>query len=384
MLTFHHEDRDRFIEIWRGISVFIVVYFHLAARVPPEALGVAEQPLIVNTIGKLGVFIFFVISAFLIARSLEGCAGLGEFYAKRISRIWPLFALASVTVYLFGFLLPPPVHHAEVDNFNTEPRRLIDLFGTIFFLRDLGFRLVDGAYWSIIAELKFYFLVGAAAAIFGTRYTGIFCTLAFAISGFGLLVNLVLKSGIAAQLPDIAGILLPLISKALNGFLIAKYLHFFALGLALYRGKLDALFCALVFLCAVATIVELADDGFTVMPNAVFLLLFSCALALDHFLLNGSAFFWIGRYSYSIYLFHQMIGLGLMKALAPQLGIDLALMLALGFVIALAWLGSWMCEWRFRRSVAAWLLAIFGSLGLNRLAVAGPAEGATAPHPVNA
>jgi peptidoglycan/LPS O-acetylase OafA/YrhL len=162
---------------------------------------------------------------------------------------------------------------------------------------------------------------------------------------------------------------MPLISKALNGILIAKYLPFFALGLALYRGKLDALFCALCGLCIVATIIELAEDGFTMLPNAIFLMLFSLALAADHFLFNGGIFFWIGRYSYAIYLFHQMIGLGMMKALAPGLGIDVALVLSLAFVTGLAWFGSWLCEWRFRRTVATWLLAALGAIGLDRVSV---------------
>lgn len=55
-------EKNRFIEIWRGIAVLVVVHFHFTGRLPSEALGSATPASFGNDIGKIGVYIFFVIS----------------------------------------------------------------------------------------------------------------------------------------------------------------------------------------------------------------------------------------------------------------------------------------------------------------------------------
>lgn len=354
----------------RGIAVLVVVIFHYTSRLPPEALGVAAPPLIVTNIGKVGVNIFFILSGYLIAQSIEKSGSLGAFYAKRVARIWPLFAFASLFVFAAMQVGSPPVVPTGPYSFNNGDRTLIDILGSIFFLRDLGFEWADGAYWSILVEMKFYFLVGLFAAVFRNRFVDAFAVFAVVVCSLDLALALSAQSAgeVAGGYGEFGSV-----AKLLHGVFISNYLPLFALGMMLYKGRLDATFCAIVALSLVSTIIDISGARtFDLNGDLVFLLLLSAALFLDRILLGSRIFLWLGRYSYSIYLFHQMIGLTIIKAVAPSTGINAAVLLAIACVLVIAWGASWLVEWRFYRFAVDTLNAAFRLVGLDRIALASP------------
>lgn len=366
----HAEDKNAFIEMWRGISVLLVVYFHFSSRLPPSALGVSEAPVVSNDIGKLGVYIFFIISGFLIAKSMEASKSLADFYAKRISRIWPLFIVAGIVIFAFLAIFPAPVVDSGLNKFNTAPARLIDLFMTSFFLKDLGFRWVDGVFWSVLVELKFYFYIGLFAVVFKKRYIEAFCIAAIVLASLDFLILLYDRVG---DLRFTGANQLRHVSAFLHGALISHYLPFFAVGVALYRNKQDGLFNALCMLCCFAVLTAISEDKqFVTVRNAQFLLILAIGLALDQAFLKARIVLWLGKYSYSLYLFHQMIGLTVLAMLAPRIGMDLGIVLSLALVLFISWFFSQLFEWRYRRPVTRALLAVFNRLGWNKLAVSFP------------
>ncbi len=79
----------------RGVSVISVMLFHLA----PE----------IFTLGYLGVDIFFVISGFVITKSIseniqKGTFSLQSFYARRILRLYPaLLIFIFISIFLIFF-----------------------------------------------------------------------------------------------------------------------------------------------------------------------------------------------------------------------------------------------------------------------------------------
>ncbi len=64
-----------------------------------------------------------------------------------------------------------------------------------------------------------------------------------------------------------------------------------------------------------------------------------------------------------------MIGLTVMSWVAPQLGMNLAMLVALAVVVPLSVLASWAVEWRFRRQVGKLLSSVFSLLRLDRAAL---------------
>lgn len=128
----------------RGLAVLIVIASHLAHA------GLDLVPgLRLIGIGKSGVYLFFVLSAFLLTRALlertpAGFADArlwGNYALRRVLRIWPL--------YLVVLLLSWTLTVAGVDAWHYR----ID---SIALLRHLGLQEGQSVLWSIPVEFKFY------------------------------------------------------------------------------------------------------------------------------------------------------------------------------------------------------------------------------------
>jgi len=356
---------SRYIQAWRGIAVMLVVSYHFVSRLPHEALGSSSPPLLEQQIGKIGVLIFFVISGYLITKSLFATVDVGAFYAKRIARIWPLFAIASVVVYVSTKYIFSPVSLGGEYSFFEEERTFSDLIGSIFFLEDLGFDWMDGAYWSILVELKFYFLIGAFAFLFKGKFVRAFCLFSIIVSVVDIAI-LAFDRTPGAVIAFDGATSLRLVSIALHGLFISQYLPFFAIGVALAAGQKDAMLNALIAVAAACTIIALKDDNFEHTDNVIFLLIIAVIFAFDNAILSGRIFVWIGNYSYSIYLFHQVLGLSIIKALVPTVGLNAAILLGSLAITIIAWKASDWFEMRYRHRLANLLYKIFSVLQLNR------------------
>lgn len=352
--------KDRFIEVWRGIAVLLVVAYHYTNRIPYEIMGSPAAPILPFYSGKIGVLIFFVISGFLISASLNYSKSLAHFYAKRLSRLWPLFLLATTATFLFLQVFQAPIVPDGPKMFYTRDITWVDLIGNWFFLEDFGFNWVDGAYWSIVVELKFYFLIGLAAAIWPgdhVRKFSVFCIVTGALA-------LLFQADVLAHVTKV--------QMLLNGLFVAQYLPFFAVGVLLYGRERGALLSVAIILAMAQTGEKIASNPDLEIAGTIrFLLVFALIVGLDAQLFRQKIMLFFGKYSYSLYLFHQMLGVTLIDHLVPDLPIDIAILIAFGVATFVAWAGSRMVEWRFRNEVEALLASLMGRLGLANVRVSG-------------
>lgn len=153
------------IQVLDGVRAFaclLVIWFHIY-RIPRD-LGVwATQPFtdrLLNTLlffGRYGVTLFFVLSGFLLflpfAKALlfkESWPSMRQFYLKRVFRIMPAYYLSLILIVLFfqrQYLQPQ--HWGELGLF------------LVFFMdsSSVTFKHLNAPFWTLAIEWQFYMLL---------------------------------------------------------------------------------------------------------------------------------------------------------------------------------------------------------------------------------
>lgn len=143
-------NRFAFLDALRGIAAMAVVMQHAAESIWPAYLRFSVE---VIRPGEYGVFLFFIVSGFIIPASLEKYGSLVKFWLGRLFRLFPLYWFCIVAAlalhYVFDrFYLPESWDHA--------PRRYAVLNLTMVQRFLDGTPLVIGATWSLAYEMVFY------------------------------------------------------------------------------------------------------------------------------------------------------------------------------------------------------------------------------------
>jgi len=280
--------RIRSIDSMRGIAALIVVYAHI---LPVMAVG-DGNPLAdlleflrhqIFQRGQLGVALFFIISGYVVPFSLIGAKdrGIGKFIISRIMRLYPAYWLSL----LAGIWL-----------ITTDAYTAMILANMTMAQRFLGFEDVLGVYWTLSVELVFYVLVA-----------------------LGFLAGLIQDSRRLKWL-NLALIMTTLIFAAVRryfdvplpaGNMIFLCLMFGGawLRLGVYRPKdlwwiVSAFLLALLAICWLMYYPEKFGSPW-LLQFSRYLYAVGLFFAILHLRIGRSAILtYLGRISYSIYLFH--------------------------------------------------------------------------------
>ncbi|MFC5718579.1 acyltransferase family protein [Streptomyces gamaensis] len=154
----------------RLVAALVVVAFHYVGRdnggtgftyawgKPTSEVFPAAQP--IAAYGWLGVQLFFIISGFVICRSCWGRT-VRQFAISRFLRMYP--------AYWFGVLLTSSILLLTGVFTWDSPTRSRILANLTMFQSPMGMYNVDGVYWTLWAEMRFYLLFAIVTA-FGLTY----------------------------------------------------------------------------------------------------------------------------------------------------------------------------------------------------------------------
>lgn len=315
----------------RGIAALAVVFFHAANwfEYPHASFSrLLYQVLSFNSLGgELGVLFFFILSGFLITylmfeeTSKKGSISIGNFYMRRVLRIWPLYYL-SVFV---GFMLFPVLlsHHSLPASQNSNILMYLGFAANFdHILSGSPSNGMLGVQWSVAVEEQYYLLWPLFFYAFGkSRFFPAFIGISIFLSEYYF-------------------------SQSSSG--AVRYFHFFsnfrflAFGAFLawiayfHTGKIEARFAK----CSPLVLMLIYGTGLVLLffhkplssislylsyiLHFVPILFFGFVILEQNFSKNSSfkiskvpVLTWLGKISYGMYLIH-MIGIYFVLALFPR------------------------------------------------------------------
>jgi peptidoglycan/LPS O-acetylase OafA/YrhL len=145
-------NRLAWLDVLRGLAALAVVFNHFGYFVP----AALKNP--VNTWinpGDYGVFVFFLISGYIVPASLERKGSVRTFWVSRLFRLYPLYLLAvSIAVALYL------VHVGGLRGEGSDPETSI-LSQMLMMSNVLAGENLPNVVWSLSYEMIFYLLLTA-------------------------------------------------------------------------------------------------------------------------------------------------------------------------------------------------------------------------------
>ena len=307
----------------------VLAYHYISSYLPddPGAPWLAATAH-VTRYGYLGVELFFIISGFVILWSAQGKTATA-FAVSRVCRLYPTFWAAVLLTSACYLLLGPYAPGMAAQEIS--PYRLLANATMMPQLFDA--ERIDGVYWTLELEIRFYFLIFALLLL---RQIG----------------NI--ERWLYLWLAACAWITLQGAPRWIEFFAVAPYGSFFIGGCLLYLLHSGGWTWQRAAGLAVAVALSVVDSlrirsGFItadaesewVVPMLV-ILLFGVLLILLVFLhrpekLSQSTLSYrLGALTYPLYLTHAAIGRMLMEILLPHVGAVMAVILVGTFAIVIA------------------------------------------------
>lgn len=291
--------RLAFADGLRGIAALWVVLFHLSEGHHVDALKAHLPSLLVTVffdLGHLGVAIFFVLSGFVMAltvdRAIVDPAYAGRFLVRRLLRLTPPYYFAVAFCLLVLALKSRALGQALPEvGWST-------LLAHALYAQDMvGVANINVVFWTLCIEVQFYFafalLLMLSDAMAGTR--PLHRDMRVALLGVGAIAALAWPLGIMAGNPWRGGFL---------PFWYAYVGGVFAFWGWEHKGSRSAL--AALYACAFGAAGLIRHDGFAVLSAlTVGALLFSTFREGMTRWLSARPFQLVGLVSYSLYLLHN-------------------------------------------------------------------------------
>lgn len=291
------------IDLFRFIAALGVVLYHYVFRGwAADGLSQITFPRLgqIFKYGYLGVDLFFLISGFVILLSIQH-GSISKFISSRFARLYPSYCLCLTLTYAVISIYGAPTFEADFLQY---------LFNLTMFQNYFGVKSINGVYWTLFVEMKFYiFIIGLYLTLAKKRdiaiesILAIWLLLSFLYIPFqSLLVFKILNYFLVLEWASYfsAGMVCFQISKA--GF-SAKYIGFLVLSFTL------SLYYAFKKMKVLETVFSMSFSPFIV---GILIFIFYCAMLLvvtkKLKIMNSPHLIKVGMLTYPLYLIHENIG----------------------------------------------------------------------------
>ncbi|RLJ22524.1 acyltransferase [bacterium endosymbiont of Escarpia laminata] len=334
------KDKQRYYEIdlLRFLAAVAVVFFHYTFRgFAANDMSILPFPVLseVFKYGALGVDLFFIISGFVILMTAVN-KDYTAFVISRITRIYPAFwASVTLTALVIVFI--------GGDRYQVTLSQYIYNLPMISGFFDIKF--VDGVYWSLLVEIKFYFLIFLLVLANKLKWIKYFLGLWLVLT----LVNVFHEMG---------GVLGFFFFPKWSAYFIAGAMYFIIRqeGPSIYKVAVIAL-CLYISLFQAFERADVASVHFNTDFSRVttgivitgFYVLFGFIGMGKTKWINKKVFIFYGALTYPLYLIHQNIGFMIFNSLGEIVNKYVLLVGVIALTLYLAFLINKHVERRFGR-----------------------------------
>lgn len=318
--------RLRALDGLRGVAILLVMgfhyFYHLESFYYKSTLypyGETFSNVPIFKYGYMGVELFFIISGFVIAMTLESSRSVLDFVIRRFVRIWPALIVSAILTF---FLLNWSDAPFALTRRQFWPNFLPSLTLTPTSLWSGWFPKVDfvtGVYWSLVVEIRFYMIAVILFWLFSRE------KLARNLVTFTLIIYIA-RALLRRAMPGYNGVY--------DALFIPDYMPWFAAGAVFYELYKERLAkgTALVMLAVMYVLIARISTNYAVIGRdpviastaALFFLALFWFLATKPTsmrIFEIRPLVWIGECSYSIYLYHYAVGMILISQVSKTIGL---------------------------------------------------------------
>lgn len=305
----------------RAIAALSVILHHIELFKHRDQIGSLfdskYSAYFIGHLGKNGVYLFFVLSGFLITYLLLAEKGknnhinLKKFYLRRIFRIWPLYyIIIFISFIVIPFLasafplfsITPSYYHLIKDTSNYD---IMSVFLHIMFLPNFALKagkVIVGASqsWSVGVEEQFYIVWPLIVSFFNKKImVSVFLCILIAFIVINLKFPLSLIGGIVSIIPfEFMAI------GSLGGYFYSVY----ADKITAYTKSKTIYAAVLLLILALISIPVFTLYIQNIILGFVFLLLIIISInPSNKAVLRNKSFSFLGGISYGIYMYHPFI-----------------------------------------------------------------------------
>lgn len=272
------------IHYLRGLAALAVVLKHFGGHLNVLEIQWLNE---VFSFGHFGVDVFFVISGFVIVNTLE--KNSANFLKKRFLRLYPVYWLSLILTTVF-FLDPIKYKFSDIEFYK------IFFMNVSMFQSFFGIENINGLYWTLGVELKWYILM---FIMFQTKHP----------------LRLLIILNVVLFLYRIDRLFIPYENIA-NDYFIGNYINLFTLGVLLCKSKTSVGSKNKYAIVKYSYLfISILQSYFYIKHGDIFglviLFLFGGIFFFNQLFKNenikqSKILFWLGNISYPLYLFHAM------------------------------------------------------------------------------
>ena len=282
--------------------------------------------------GYLGVNLFFIISGFVISLSIKNRSSI-KFLISRVSRLYPVYWICVLLTFIVIILFGTQKYTADFIQF---------LLNLTMFQNYISVENIDGVYWTLFVEMKFYiFIIGLYLILNKVKQ----------IKFDNLILIWTLLSVIYVFLNELY------FFKIINYFFILNWSSYFIAGMTFYQVYKNRLTLKYSLIIIISLFISLYHgisriDSLEIALNTSFSpYIIGIIITLFYLLMllvsnnklnkiNSSKLTKLGMLTYPLYLIHQKIGLIIFNNIGNYLNKYLLVISTIIFMIILSFIMS--------------------------------------------